>query len=53
MLARRLIRRALVVPPAGLVGNWESELGKLFGLSFRIAGGGEARARQPVRWAPG
>src|SRR6266699_3880207 len=33
MLTRRLIRRVLVVPPAGLVGNWESELAKLFGLS--------------------
>src|SRR4051812_32513968 len=32
MLARRLIRRVLVVPPAGLLGNWESELGRLFGL---------------------
>ncbi len=47
MLARRLIRRVLVVPPAGLVGNWESELGNLFGLAFRIVGGGEARAGNP------
>src|SRR5204862_5688462 len=47
MLTRRLIRRVLVVPPAGLVGNWESELGKLFGLSFRIAGGSETRAGNP------
>jgi hypothetical protein len=47
MLARRLIRRVLVVPPAGLVGNWETELSKLFGLSFRIATGGEARAGNP------
>ncbi len=47
MLARRLIRRVLIVPPAGLVGNWETELGKLFGLSFRIVGGGEARAGNP------
>ncbi len=47
MLARRLIRRVLVVPPAGLVGNWESELAKLFGLSFHITGGGEARAGNP------
>src|SRR5262245_34161832 len=47
MLARRLVRRVLVVPPAGLVGNWQSELGKLFGLHFRIAGGGEARSGNP------
>src|SRR3954468_2836556 len=47
MLARRLIHRVLVVPPAGLVGNWESELAKLFGLSFRSAGGGETRAGNP------
>jgi SNF2 family DNA or RNA helicase len=47
MLVRRLIRRVLVVPPAGLVGNWESELAKLFGLSFHIAGGSEARAGNP------
>ena len=26
MLLRRLIRRVLVVPPAGLVRNWEREL---------------------------
>ena len=47
MLARRLIRRVLVVPPAGLVGNWERELGKLFSLSFRIVSGGDARAGNP------
>src|SRR5262245_34166447 len=47
MLARRLIRRVLVVPPAGLVGNWERELGKLFSLSFRIVGGGDARSGNP------
>jgi hypothetical protein len=26
MLARRLIRRVLIVPPAGLIGNWRREL---------------------------
>jgi superfamily II DNA or RNA helicase len=46
MLARRLIR-VLIVPPAGLVGNWESELNKLFGLPFRIVSGTEARAGNP------
>jgi superfamily II DNA or RNA helicase len=47
MLARRLVRRVLVVPPAGLVGNWEGELNKLFGLPFQIASGAEARAGNP------
>lgn len=47
MLARRLIRRVLVVPPAGLVGNWESELSKLFGLHFRIITGSDARSGNP------
>jgi hypothetical protein len=26
MLSRRLLRRVLIVPPAGLVGNWRGEL---------------------------
>jgi superfamily II DNA or RNA helicase/DNA-binding XRE family transcriptional regulator len=47
MLARRLIRRVLVVPPAGLVGNWESELRKLFSLDFRIVSGADCRAGNP------
>jgi hypothetical protein len=51
MLARRLIRRVLVVPPAGLVGNWETELGKLFGLSFRIVGGW-SRGGEFRHWPP-
>lgn len=36
MLLRRLAHRVLVVPPAGLVGNWERELRNLFRLRFRI-----------------
>ncbi|MCG3190939.1 MAG: RNA polymerase-associated protein RapA [Thermoanaerobaculia bacterium] len=47
MLARRLIRRVLVVPPAGLVGNWQREMRKLFRLPFRIVSGGEARSGNP------
>ena len=43
MLSRRLLRRVLIVPPAGLVGNWERELRTLFGLDFRIVGGADAR----------
>ena len=47
MLSRRLIRRVLIVPPAGLVGNWEREMRDLFRLRFRIAGGTDARAGNP------
>ena len=36
MLLRRMAQRVLVVAPAGLVGNWEAELRRLFGLRFRI-----------------
>ncbi len=32
MLTRRLISRVLIVPPAGLVGNWEHELRTLFNV---------------------
>ena len=47
MLARRLIRRVLIVPPAGLIGNWEREMRTLFRLPFRIATGADARAGNP------
>ena len=47
MLARRLIRRVLIVPPAGLVGNWQSELDKLFSLSFNVVSGADARTANP------
>lgn len=47
MLVRRLIRRVLIVPPAGLVGNWERELRTLFSLDFHIVAGSEARAGNP------
>ena len=47
MLARGLLRRVLVVPPAGLVGNWRRELAALFRLPFRIARGADARAGNP------
>ena len=47
MLSRRLIRRILIVPPAGLVGNWEQEMRKLFRLSFRIIRGEDARTGNP------
>ncbi|MCW3097902.1 MAG: helicase protein [Chthonomonadaceae bacterium] len=43
MLLRRLVRRILVIPPAGLVGNWERELRNLFRLRFRIVDSGDVR----------
>lgn len=47
MLSRRLIRRILIVPPAGLVGNWEREMSTLFRLRFRILTGADARDDNP------
>ncbi len=47
MLARRLIRRVLIVPPAGLVGNWRRELETLFSLPFQILSGSQARIGNP------
>lgn len=45
MLARRLIRRILVIPPAGLVGNWQSEMRELFGLDFSVVVGADLASR--------
>ncbi len=47
MLMRGRIRRVLVIPPAGLVGNWERELRTLFRLHFRIVAGSNTRFRNP------
>ena len=47
MLARRLIRRVLIVPPAGLVGNWQREMWNLFSMKFRIISGSDARQDNP------
>src|SRR6266705_4757354 len=47
MLTRRLISRVLIVPPAGLVGNWEHELQHLFNLSFTIVNGNDAKTGNP------
>lgn len=47
MLSRRLIRRVLIAPPAGLVGNWRREMRSLFNLPFRIVGGGGAKSSNP------
>ena len=35
----------LVIPPAGLVGNWERELRTLFRLHFRIVAGSDTQSR--------
>jgi len=47
MLARRLIRRVLIAPPAGLADNWESELRTLFGLHFEPVTGADAKGDNP------
>ncbi len=47
MLSRRLLRRILIVTPAGLVGNWRRELFILFNLPFRIVSGTDARYENP------
>ncbi|MEI8190350.1 MAG: helix-turn-helix domain-containing protein, partial [candidate division NC10 bacterium] len=47
MLSRRLLRRILVVAPAGLVGNWRRELLRLFNLPFHIVEGADARQENP------
>ncbi len=47
MLSRRLIRRVLIIPPAGLLGNWRRELRTLFNLPFGIARGSDARFNNP------
>jgi hypothetical protein len=47
MLTRRLILRVLVVRPAGLVGNWESEMRQLFSLPFAVATGSDVRDGNP------
>ncbi len=47
MLSRRLIRRVLIVPPAGLIGNWQAELQVLFNLSFSVVTGADAKNANP------
>ena len=48
MLLRRLVQRVLIVPPAGLVGNWERELRNLFRLRFRIVSSTDAANDNPL-----
>ncbi len=47
MLSRRLLRRVLIVPPAGLIGNWQRELHVLFNLPFKVVAGADARNANP------
>ena len=47
MLSRQLIRRVLIVPPAGLVGNWKSEMWNLFRLQFSIISGSDTLSGNP------
>jgi superfamily II DNA or RNA helicase/DNA-binding XRE family transcriptional regulator len=47
MLSRRLLTRVLIVPPAGLVGNWQREFSTLFSLQFDIVSGSDARDHNP------
>ncbi|MBU4122025.1 MAG: helix-turn-helix domain-containing protein, partial [Proteobacteria bacterium] len=47
MLSRRLLKRILIVPPAGLVGNWRRELLTLFSLPFHIVSGSDTRHENP------
>jgi len=47
LLSRRLIQRVLVIPPAGLVGNWQREMRTLFRIQARIIRGSEAAKGNP------
>lgn len=47
MLSRRLLRRVLIVPPAGLIGNWQREMQVMFNLPFTVVVGADARNSNP------
>lgn len=47
VLLRRQVERVLIVPPAGLIGNWERELRLFFRLSFRILSSADAADANP------
>lgn len=49
MMSRRLLSRVLIVPPAGLVGNWQQELQVLFNLPFHIISGQDAKNGNPFK----
>ena len=47
LLLRRQVERVLIVPPAGLVGNWERELRILFRLRFNKLTSADAAVANP------
>ena len=47
LLLRRQVERVLIVPPAGLIGNWERELRVCFRLQFRILSSADAADANP------
>ncbi len=47
LLLRQRVERILIVPPAGLIGNWERELRVCFRLQFRILSGSDAADANP------
>ncbi len=47
LLLRGQVERILVVPPAGLIGNWERELRLCFRLNFRILSSNDANRTNP------
>ena len=49
MLARGRLGRILIVPPAGLVGNWERELRTLFQLQSKLVSGPDLRRGNPFK----
>ncbi len=53
MMSRERLDRVLIVPPAGLVGNWRRELLNLFRLDFRIVGGADVRTENPFHGSDG
>ena len=46
-LLRQQVKRILIVPPAGLIGNWERELRVCFRLQFRILSSADAANINP------
>ena len=46
-LRRRQMERVLIVPPAGLIGNWERELRVCFRLHFRLLSSADAADTNP------
>lgn len=47
LLLRQQVERILIVPPAGLIGNWERELRVCFRLQFRILSSANAANTNP------